>query len=136
MVSLLVLVFATWIMPPSATLDLHVRGAKSDNGQVVVLLFNSADGFPRDISKAAHSTSALLENGAARLSLHDIPEGRYAIMAFHDADGNDKLKTNFIGMPKEGIALVGWAGGRPKFDNVAVEVSAEGGSFDLALNYR
>ncbi|GAB5521412.1 MAG: hypothetical protein RhofKO_36630 [Rhodothermales bacterium] len=136
MVSLLLLVFSVWPLPSPATLNLQITGARSDDGQVVVLLFNSSEGFPRNTSKAAYTQAAPLENGAARLSLQDIPAGRYAIMAFHDADGNNKLKTNFMGMPKEGIALVGWTGGRPKFGNVAVEVSAEGGSFDLALNYR
>ncbi len=40
-----------------------------------------------------------------RVNFAGIAPGRYAVTAQHDEDGDGKLKTNFIGMPKEGVGI-------------------------------
>ena len=39
--------------------------------------------------------------GTATISLENISPGTYAIAAFLDENGNGKMDTNFLGIPKE-----------------------------------
>ena len=34
-----------------------------------------------------------------------LPAGTYAVQVMHDANGNDKLDTNFMGIPVEGYGF-------------------------------
>ena len=107
---------------PAGTVTVTVTGAESDDGRLVVLLWNDDDGFPQDAEKAYRRVEADLEDGRARVRIADVPAGRYAVMAFHDADGDGEVKTNLLGMPREGIALSRWSGGRPSFERSLVRV--------------
>ena len=109
----------TTASPPTNTVTIAVDGLHDDQGQVVVRLFASRDGFPRNGDKAAHTGTAEIKGGAAEVSFTDLPAGTYAAIAFHDADGDGELKTNRIGMPKEGIGASNWTGGRPTFKKSA-----------------
>ena len=54
-----------------------------------------------------------------------MPIGTYAIVAFQDIDKNKKLKSNFIGFPKEPIGFSRDAKinfGPPDFNDAKVEV--------------
>ena len=49
----------------------------------------------------------------------NIPHGDYALKVFHDENENQKLDTNFIGMPKEKFGFSNDAMGRfgpPSFE--------------------
>lgn len=56
-----------------------------------------------------------------------MPSGRHAVAIGHDLNGNQRVDTNFLGMPKEA-----WGVSRnprpalraPRFDEAAFEVSA------------
>ena len=111
----------------------RVDGARTDDGSIVVLLFDSADGFPSDSERAALTASARINNGAATLVFDEVLPGRYAIVAFHDDDGDGVLDTNWVGKPKDGIAATNWDGGRPRFDGTAIELK---GAETLALTLR
>ena len=55
----------------------------------------------------------------------ELPKGTYAFQVFHDLDDNGKMKTNFIGIPKEPTGVSNNAKGRfgpPKFRDAAVEI--------------
>ncbi len=122
-------------LPDTATVVVHVDSAESDEGRVVVSLFESDDGFPRENEKAAYTTSAPIETGSASVQVTGVVEGDYAVFVFHDADGNGTLNTNWVGMPKEGIALSNWTGGRPTFDDSTIEVRSDT-TIDLSFYYR
>ena len=46
----------------------------------------------------------------------EVLPGRYAIVAFHDDDGDGALDTNWISKPKDAIAVTNYDGGRPQGD--------------------
>ena len=57
-----------------------------------------------------------------------LPLGDYALSVFYDQDGDGKLKTNFIGMPKEPIALSNNAVakfGPPEYDDAVFSLGAQ-----------
>ena len=92
----------------------------SNDGEVDCALFNSADGFPDDASKAIKKIKSKIENEQATCTFADVAPGDYAVSEFHDENGNGKLDRNFIGMPKEGVGASNDAAGHmgpPKFDD-------------------
>jgi uncharacterized protein (DUF2141 family) len=120
--------------PDTTTVTVEVDGAKNDDGQVVVALFAGADGFPRDVTKATYTAAAPIQDGAASVQVKGVEVGRYAVMAFHDANGDDEVDTNWFGRPKEGVAATNWTGGRPAFEESAMEINTDA-TLALSLRY-
>ena len=103
-----------------------VAGLHSNDGEVDCALFNSADGFPDDSSKAIKTVKGKIENQQATCTFVDVAPGDYAVSEFHDENGNGKLERNFIGMPKEGVGASNDAAGHmgpPKFEDARFRYS-------------
>ena len=83
-------------------LNVEIEGIKSEKGKILFSLFSDKSGFPGDMTKALRKGMVHIEDGKAKIDL-DLPPGTYAIMVFHDEDDNNELKTNWFGMPKEGV---------------------------------
>lgn len=98
----LLLIFGSFAFGQDVSLNVQIEGIKSENGKILFSLFSDKNGFPGDMTKAVKKGIAHIENGKATINL-DLPPGEYAIMLFHDEDDNNELKTNFIGIPKEGV---------------------------------
>ena len=128
----------SWTVPPPTlgTVELTVTDARSDDGRVVALLFSSSDGFPVDVDKAAYTATGAIRGGRATITVPGVRAGRYSVVVFHDADGDGRIKRNFLGMPREGIGVTRFDGGRPRFGSTAVEVPASGAQYTIGLNYR
>jgi len=62
------------------------------------------------------------------LSELSLPAGNYAFSVFYDVNNNDKLDTNFIGIPKEPVAISNNARpsmGPPKYKDAVFAVGSE-----------
>jgi len=84
---------------------INISGLRSDKGKCLLYLFNNKKGFPNDAGKAINTAKGSILNGKATIVLKDIPDGEYAIGVIHDENGNGKMDTNFLGMPKEGVGV-------------------------------
>ncbi len=102
------LFFALFVLAPclatvqGQSLKVKVTGLKNDNGKVLASLFAQAEGFPGDDSKSLASTSTAIESGVAVFEFKGLPPGEYAVSIMHDENGNGKMDTNVMGIPKEG----------------------------------
>ena len=106
------------------TLVVKVTGA-GPTGQIIASLYAVSDGFSGfDIKKAAAVQVSAVSNGGATISFAGLKPGRYAVSAFHDADKDGKVKTNFIGMPREAVGVSNNPGGMPNFSKSLVTVPA------------
>ena len=85
-----------------ATIRAEIVELRSDDGIVRCTLFNKADGFPVKYQNAIAGTNSKIASRKAVCEFADVPAGTYAIAVFHDEDANGKMRTNFIGIPKEG----------------------------------
>jgi uncharacterized protein (DUF2141 family) len=104
MIGLVLLLVANSVLAQqSGDIDVTVTGIKSDDGQVLVALFNGKDGFPGESDKAFARYKASIKNGVARFRIADVPYGIYAIALVHDENSNGKMDRNFLGIPKEGF---------------------------------
>jgi len=93
--------------PRAAPGQVHVKvsGFRNERGQVFVALWRSEKAFPGTPPKGTPSAVAKIVKGVAETSFRDVPPGVFAVSVFHDEDGDSELKTNFIGIPKEGIGF-------------------------------
>ncbi len=106
-------------------LEIVISNTKNDQGVVQVLLFESSDGFPDAPEKAYKSFQAEIKNNQAKISLSAIPKGEYAISAFHDTDGDGKMRTGIFGVPKDRYGFSNDAKGRmgpPSFEDASFKV--------------
>lgn len=82
-------------------IDLHTQGAKSDEGVVRILVFNSEKGYPDKPELAVKSFSIKVVNRKSFIRIENLKPGKYAISVIHDADENGELNTNPFGYPLE-----------------------------------
>ena len=99
--------------PASAgELVLDLRGIRSGEGRVYAAVHAPVDGvkFPDSAGMIA-ATWWLARPGDQRVTIHDLPPGRYAVNAYHDENENGELDTNLLGIPSEGYAFANDATG-------------------------
>jgi uncharacterized protein (DUF2141 family) len=122
----------------TASLRVQVKGVRSDSGVVRVLLFDGPEGYPTEPGKALRTRASPISKGEVVVVFEGLGAGTYALFAFHDEDGNGKLRSNFIGMPKEGVGASNNAKGRagpPSFKAASVEVTGGERSVSFSLRY-
>jgi uncharacterized protein (DUF2141 family) len=109
------------------TLEIEVSGLKSDHGSVLVVVFDSEASYRADDAEPVHQAQLEILGGRANISFDSVPYGTYAVKIFHDANANEKLDTNWIGIPKESIGFSNNVMGRfgpPGFDKAKFELAA------------
>lgn len=110
----------------AADITVVVQNVQDNGGQVMVALYNSTDSFPDKMTQgqmvAAKQRAA---DGSVRVTFSGLPNGDYAVSAFHDRDNNGKLNTNVMGMPTEPYGFSRNAAGNfgpPSFQDAAFNV--------------
>jgi uncharacterized protein (DUF2141 family) len=104
-----VLTVSQTVLPASAeqsSVTVNISGIRSQKGNVVICLWGKENkDFPFCSSAAAYKSTTLKADSSNLVAtFQNVPSGEYAVSAFHDENGNGKLDTNWMGMPKEGIA--------------------------------
>ncbi|MDP2783419.1 MAG: DUF2141 domain-containing protein [Sulfurimicrobium sp.] len=120
----------------AAELEVEVGGVRSADGRMKLMLFDRAEGFRKeDKSRAVLALPAAA--GTIRGMFSDLPPGRYAIVAYHDEDGDGKLKLSFGMFPTEGYGLSNnpSVSGPPAFKDAAFDVPDEGAKLAIQLAY-
>jgi uncharacterized protein (DUF2141 family) len=122
----------------SPRLTVEVSGFRSDEGQLLLRLYGSEAGFPTDGSKALRQTAQPIKNGRAVIIFEGLSSGSYAIGCVHDQNGNGKLDTNLIGIPREGVCASNDAQGRrgpPKWSDARFALQADT-TLSIHVHYR
>lgn len=110
----------------AADLTIEWTGLRSQAGEVRIAIWDSAETFQKDAQVFA-AIRVRARAGAQRVTLTGLPEGSYAIAAFHDENQNGKLDTNLIGIPTEATAFSNNAAanfGPPKFEAAKLVLGA------------
>ena len=114
----------------------RIGGIRNDKGHVIARLYHGADGFSSDASKAYREAKFEIRGGAAVVTFADVPYGEYAIWIHHDEDEDGELKSNFIGMPKEGVGVSGPPPSFiPTYKEARFELNGPELTFEIALRY-
>ena len=109
----------------------QINGIRNTNGDIGCGIFNTAEGYPEDTTKAyAYKTLRMASPGNnAICQFNDLPPGTYAVAVFHDENANGKLDKNFLGIPREGYGAsnnVRPEMSAPAFKDAAFSVKAGG----------
>ena len=120
-----------------ADLSVTVTQLVNDGASLNCALFASAQGFP-DVRAAVARTTAVVRAGRAECRFKAVAPGIYAVAAFEDRNGNQRLDANWLGVPTEGIAFSRDARGRmgpPGFDAASFDHRGEATTLRLRASY-
>jgi uncharacterized protein (DUF2141 family) len=121
----------------AADLTIIVNNVQQDAGQVMLGLFNSAEGFPKTISQGALAPAKERSaTGQVRIVLKGLAPGQYAATAFHDLDSNGKLNANFMGLPTEPYGFSNDARGNfgpPAFKDAAITLGEQDLTIEISV---
>ena len=88
-----------------STIAVHVRGARSSRGELVVVLYgaNPDDFLKKGRRLARERVPARTEAVTVRLAAPG--PGLYAVAVYHDENGNRKFDRRWFGLPVEGFGV-------------------------------
>ncbi|OYU44606.1 MAG: hypothetical protein CFE44_12045 [Burkholderiales bacterium PBB4] len=118
----------------AADVIVKVTGTNSTVGQIRCGLFENSPAFPMDPS-GAKQVSLSADAGALVCKFSGVAPGTYAVSVGHDANGNKKVDTNFLGIPTEGWGVSNNVVPRlraPRFDEAQFVVK-EGSNVELEV---
>lgn len=102
----------------SIVLTVKVEGLKNNKGKILYELRDANKNFIK-------GGAASIENNICVFSIRNLSPGKYSFKYFHDENENNKIDTNFIGIPKEGFGFSNNATGTfgpPSFQKTIFQV--------------
>ena len=106
--------------------SIQVTSIRKSEGQIYIALFKPGSKFP----EAGHQLVGKVVPVSSHISVmaeFDLAAGEYAAAVFQDLNGNKKLDTNFLGIPKEPYAFsnnIKPKFSAPKFEECKFRVAA------------
>ncbi|MDI1327632.1 MAG: DUF2141 domain-containing protein [Brevundimonas sp.] len=122
--------------PPALAADLTLAlSTRATGGRIAIAIYRDADAMRR--GEGAVRTALIPRTGRITMTtLSGLAPGRYAVAVFHDTDGNGRLSTWPIGLPKEAYGFSRNARSRfgpPAFDAAAFDLPAAGSRQEISL---
>ena len=134
----------------ASELRITVDGIRSPQGTILIGLYDSLESFTRAIELSdkdgflndpnRFAAVALKANAAMKSAvvLTNLDPGQYAIILFHDENGNGKLDKNALGVPTEPYGFsnnVRGFLGPPAFEEAIMEVNVGDKAVRIVLIY-
>jgi len=118
------------------TLRVTLQNVRDGTGQLRASLYRDSETFRKE-DKAIQVISIPAAQGEVQLVFRDLTAGRYAIMAYHDANSDGKLDLRFGMFPMEGYGLSNNPKvlGPPKFADSAFDVGGTETSVNISILY-
>ena len=103
-------------------------GFENNTGKARLLLFTDTqkEFFPSEQDSALIKRILPIENNQVVFELDSIPYGDYAISVHHDENDDDKINSNWLGIPKEGLGASNDAKGSfgpPSFEKAKITLN-------------
>ena len=107
---LIVIVIGTIFADETISFTLEITGVQVNQGQVYIKVYANERDYKNDVP---HATSVVESASASIIHSFDIVAGEYVISLFQDMNNNGRSDTNFLGMPREPVALSNHTRGIP-----------------------
>lgn len=120
----------------AATFQVYVNGLQSAQGNILLSVFNDADAFPKDASRAVYKIKVRSVQPETIVTIKNVPPGDYAVAVVHDENANDQMDKSGIGLPKEDFGFSNDAMGTfgpPSFKKAKVVVAPQGTAIRINL---
>ena len=113
-----------------------LKDVRDNTGNLRASIYREPDSFRKE-ALALEVVTIPAQKGDVQLAFKAPPPGRYAIMAYHDADADGKLGLRFGMFPTEGYGLSNnpKVMGPPKFADSAFDVTGPESSIQIKLSY-
>lgn len=95
----------TLLASTATAASFEISGFRNSNGRAICRLYTQAEGFPEKPARAAAEVVTTIQGGRAACAFDAIASPTAAVSVLHDEDGDGDMKTNFVGIPKEGWAV-------------------------------
>ena len=104
------------------SLTLEIAGVKKQGGKLYISFFNSEESFDKRKVCYSMETNATAETLRIPVSLS---AGGYVISMYQDSNGNGRLDSNFLGIPREPFGFSNYNGKSApgSFDKLKVMVN-------------
>ncbi len=117
----------------AADLTVKVSNIDEDKGDVRVVIYDAANYLTH------HASYTLVQPatpGTMSLTFKDLPAGEWAILAYHDANSNQDLDRNFLGIPTEQFGFSNNPGysHKPSFEETRFAIADQGETVDIKLS--
>jgi uncharacterized protein (DUF2141 family) len=148
LLTVLLILFAPAVT--ASELRITVEGIRSPHGTILIGLYDSLETFTRAIELSdkdgflndpnRFAAVALKANAAMKSAvvLTNLDPGQYAIILFHDENGNGKLDKNALGVPTEPYGFsnnVQGFLGPPAYKEAVMEINADDKAVRIVLIY-
>ena len=90
----------------AANLNIDILDVENTKGHIVLAVYKKGD-FTSSKSgpPPAYADKQPAAKGTVDFAFKDVAPGDYTFVVFHDENDNEDVDTNWIGLPKEGIAF-------------------------------
>lgn len=119
------------------TLDVNLQGVTHDRGTLRVALYADPKTFRKE-NQAFAASEIPAAKGLQSVRFEGVPPGTYAVLAYHDEDGNGELNRRLGMFPTEGYGLSNnpKVMGPPAFIDSAFEVTVGApAAIDVEMRY-
>lgn len=116
-------IYTTNSQVETADLTVHISGLNSNKGKLLVALYNQKEGF---LKKEFKGDIVKIKDNKSVVIFKNLQKGEYAVSFIHDENNNEKMDTNFIGIPKEYYGCSNNARGfmgPPKYDDAKFQLT-------------
>lgn len=106
----------------AADLAVEISGHRSTDGKVRAALYKDSTSFPGTPLRGVEGPAS---QGTVVLTFKEVPPGAYALSAYHDENGNEKMDRGLFNIPSEPYGFSRDARGDkgpPEFRDAQVEV--------------
>jgi uncharacterized protein (DUF2141 family) len=79
-----------------------ISNFENNKGTCRACLFNDAASFTGEGGAPYRCVQVPVTGKKAQAVFDNVPAGTYALFVLHDANNNNKMDKNFVGIPKEG----------------------------------
>lgn len=106
---ILVVLQAYWLttcaQTPTCSLQINIAGIRNNDGKILCSVFKEGIGYPDRPEQAFYKASIPIKDRKAIFDIEVLPPGRYAVALLHDENGDNKMNTSMVGLPKEGYGF-------------------------------
>ena len=113
---------------PTAKLTVVVNGIRHQKGQICMRIYANEKGFPLSDTSEVQSGCTRITGTSVTKHFYGLKRGTYAVAVVDDQNSNQKLDSDFFGIPKEGFGIsnnptVSIQTGTPKFNKSSFAVT-------------
>ena len=115
-----------------------IKNIRSDTGVIRIGIYNNPVQFPQDPVKCFTLEKTMMIEGTMEIVLIDISPGSYAISLLDDEDGNERMKYNFLRMPREGYGFsnnVKPGLKSPPFEKCSIQIGKGNTHLNIKMQY-